>query len=184
VHDTNILPPCVTHTLPLHCTHTVPPHTNMVLPHVTKVLPVHDAVVLSPHDTHTIPPHATNIVPPHTANSIPPHDTIFGPVPLRQRVVTFNLPLTHSDPEVSVAIELTSIQPPTSGCTSVRSPPFSTPIEVDRLSRMNIKNSSAPPYHDPYTLKIGSNNYAPELGASSRTIRVYGPSVGAVDIGC
>jgi hypothetical protein len=30
---------------------------------------------------------------------------------------------------------------------------------------------------------IGSANYAPELGASSRTISVNGPCVGAVDVG-
>jgi hypothetical protein len=163
----------------------------MVPPHATKVLPVHDANILPPHGTHTLPPHTTNIVPPqaatilppHTTNSLPPHDTIFGPVPLRRRVVTFNLPLMHSDPEVSVAVELTSIQPPTSGCTPVRSPPLSTPIEVDRLPRMNTTDSSAPPYHGPHTLKVSSANYAPELGANSRTIRVYVPSVGAVDIG-
>jgi hypothetical protein len=47
---------------------------------------------------------------------------------------------------------------------------------------MNKTYSSAPPYHGPHTLKVGSANYAPKLGASSRTIRVYGPS-GAVDIG-
>jgi hypothetical protein len=90
VLDTNVLPPC---------THTLPPHTNMVPPHATKVLPVHDANILPPHDTHTLPPHTTNIVPPqaanilppHDINSVPPHDTIFGPIPLRQRVVTFLL---------------------------------------------------------------------------------------------
>jgi hypothetical protein len=38
---------------------------------------------------------------------------------------------------------------------------------------MNTTDSSAPPYHVPHTLKVGSDNYAPELGASSRTIRVY-----------
>jgi hypothetical protein len=48
---------------------------------------------------------------------------------------------------------------------------------------MNTTDSSAPPYHGPHTLNVGPANYAPELGASSRTIRVYGPSVGAVDIG-
>jgi hypothetical protein len=48
---------------------------------------------------------------------------------------------------------------------------------------MNITDSSAPPYHGPYTLKVGSANYAPELGASSRTIHVCRSSVGAVDIG-
>jgi hypothetical protein len=89
----------------------------------------------------------------------------------------------HSDPEVSVAVELTSIKPPTTGCTPVRSPPLSAPIEVDRLPRMNTTDSFAPPYHGPHTLKVGSAKYAPELDASSRTIRVYGPSVGAVDIG-
>jgi hypothetical protein len=116
-------------------------------------------------------------------NSISPHDTIFGPVPLRKQVITFNLPFTHSDPEVPVAVERTSIQPPISGCTPVRSPSLSTPIEVDRLPGMNTTDSSALPYHDLHTLKVGSANYAPELGASSRTIRIYGPSVGAVDIG-
>jgi hypothetical protein len=135
------------------------------------------------HTTNIEPPQATNILPSHTTNSVPPHDTIIGPVPLRQRVVTFNLPLMHSDPEVSVAIELASIQSPTSSCTPVRSPTLTTPIEVDRLPRMNTTDSSAPPYHGPHTLSVGSANYAPELGASSRTIRVYGPSVGAVDIG-
>jgi hypothetical protein len=206
VHDTNILPPCITHTFPPHTnmvpphatkvlppsiTHTLPPHTNMVPPHATKVLPVHDAIILPPHGTQTLPPHTTNIVPPQAANILPPlttnsvspHDTIFGPVPLRQRVVTFNLPLMHSDPELSVVVELTSIQSPTSGCTPIRSPSPSTPIEVDRLPRMNTTDSFAPPYHGPHTLKVGLANYAPELGASSRTIRVYGPSVGAVDIG-
>jgi hypothetical protein len=162
-----------------------------VPPHVTKVLPVHDANILAPHGTHTLPPHTANIVPKqaanilqsHTTNSVPPHDTIFAPVPFRQRVVTFNLPLMHSDPEVSVAVELTSIQPPTSGRTHVRSPPLSTPIEVDRLPRINTTDSFAPPYHGPHTLKVGSANYAPQLGACSRTIRVYGPSVCVVDIG-
>jgi hypothetical protein len=128
--------------------------------------------------------HKLQILHPLIPQSVyPPHDTIFGPVPLRQPVVSFNFPLTHSDPEVSVDVELTSIQPPASGCTPVRSPPLSTPIEVDRLPRMNTADSSAPPYHGPHILKVGSANYAPELGANSRTIRVYGPSVGAVDIG-
>jgi Reverse transcriptase (RNA-dependent DNA polymerase) len=40
-----------------------------------------------------------------------------------------------------------------------------------------------PHLHGPHTLTVGSANYAQELGASSRTIRVYGTSVGAVDIG-
>jgi hypothetical protein len=141
--------------------------------------------------THTLPPHTTNIVPPQAANSlpshttisVPPHDTVLGPVPLRQRVVTFSLPLMHSDPEVSVAVELTSIQPLVRGCTPVRSPPLSTLIEVDRLRRINTTDSSTPPYLGPHTLNVGSANYAPEFGASSRTVRVYGPSAGAVDIG-
>jgi gag-polyprotein putative aspartyl protease len=152
---------------------------------------VHDANILPPHDSHTLPPDTTNIVPPqaanilprHTTNSILPHDTIFGHVHLQQPSVTFDLPLTHSNPAVSVAIGLTSILPPTSGCDPVRSSPLPNPIEFDGLSRMNTIDSSTPPYHGPHTLKVGSANYAPELGASSRTIRVYGPSVGAVDIG-
>jgi hypothetical protein len=48
---------------------------------------------------------------------------------------------------------------------------------------LNTTDSSAPPYHGPHTLKVGSANNAPQLGASFRTIRVYGPSVGAVDVG-
>jgi hypothetical protein len=48
---------------------------------------------------------------------------------------------------------------------------------------MNTTDSPQRPYHVSHTLKVGSDNYAPELGASSRIIRVYGPSVGAVDIG-
>jgi hypothetical protein len=47
---------------------------------------------------------------------------------------------------------------------------------------MNSTDSSAPSYHGPHTLKVGSASYAPELGASSRTIRVYGTSVDAVNI--
>jgi hypothetical protein len=150
---------------------------------MTQIFYLRMTHTLPPHTTNIVPPQAANILPPHTTNSVPPHDTVFGPVPLRQRVVLFNLPLMHSDTEVSVAVELTSIQPPTSGCTPVRSPPLSIPIEVDRLPRMNTTDSSAPPYHGPRTLNIGSANYTLELGASSRTIRVYGPSVGAVDIG-
>jgi hypothetical protein len=179
-HTTNILPPCATHTSP--------PHTNILHVHDTNILPVHDTNILPPYVTHTLTPH-TKVLPvhdanilPHTANSIPPRDTISGPVPLRQPVVSFDLPLTHSDPEVSVAVELKSIQPPTSGCNPVRSPPLATPMEVDRLPRMKTTNSSAPSYHGPHTLKVGSARYAPELCASSRTIRVYGPSIDAVDI--
>jgi gag-polyprotein putative aspartyl protease len=150
---------------------------------MTQIVPSHDAPTLPPHTTNIVPSQAANILPPHTTNSVPPHDTTFGTVPLRQRVVTFTLPLMHSDPDVSVAVELTSIQPPTSGCTPVRSPPRSISIEFERLPRMNTTDSSAPPYHGPHTLKVGSANYAPELGTCSRTIRVYGSSVGAVDIG-
>jgi hypothetical protein len=48
---------------------------------------------------------------------------------------------------------------------------------------MNTTDSSPPPYYDPHKLKVGSANYASELGASSRIIRVYGPSFYAVYIG-
>jgi hypothetical protein len=62
-----------------------------------------------------------------------PHDTISGPVPLRQPVVSFNLPLTHSDPEISGAVEQTSIKPRSSGCTII--------LFVHHLSRPPLQST-------------------------------------------
>jgi hypothetical protein len=64
LHDTNILPPYITHTFTLY--------TSIVPVHDANILPLYDAHKLPLYVTHTLPPH-TNIVPPHTRNSLPPH---------------------------------------------------------------------------------------------------------------
>jgi hypothetical protein len=46
-----------------------------------------------------------------------------------------------------------------------------------------MKLQTARTTHEPQTVMVGSANYTPELGASSRTITVNGPCVGAVDVG-
>jgi hypothetical protein len=77
----------------------------------------------------------------------------------------------------------------------VRPPLDSPPGEVQRLRQSSVENTTGPTKcnatklqtarttHGPQTIMVGSANYAPELRASSRTISVNGPCVGAVDVG-